>query len=147
MHPVIGFNWAKQVKSLRNFNGLRCCVFGMKAAWHNTYADFNICKTRFKDETVMKGFGLVFICMMNFSLLASLHFEKNCQDVVTGVVSHIKDLDEVDHMMAKVLVTLDVDGDEMINFKYPKYAMIEVLQGEEYRVGLRDNKVCYVEGI
>lgn len=82
---------------------------------------------------------------------ASVYLESKCPNQFEGEVISITAIDEVDHIMAKDLIKVQIEnadvGSEFIEFKYLKHAMQYVEIGKTYKIGMRGDKICRLEEV
>lgn len=106
--------------------------------------------TSFKDETMLRVFSFIAL-FFPLSSAASMYMENTCQQRHEGVAIAVEDIDEVDHLMAKVKVKLELtysdSPDRYLEFKHLKHSLIRIQEGHEYIIGMNNGKLCLVEEI
>lgn len=87
----------------------------------------------------------------SFQAMGSLYMKDSCLDRFEGIAVEVEDLDEVDHLMAKIKVKLEItqsnSAEEYLEFKHLKHSLIKIEKGKEYLVGMNSGKLCLLEEI
>lgn len=87
----------------------------------------------------------------SFQVMGSLHMKDSCLERFEGVAVEVEDIDEVDHLMAKVKVKLEITqsntSEEYLEFKHLKHSLIKIEKNKEYVIGMNSGKLCLVEEI
>ena len=99
---------------------------------------------------MFKVIGL-FIILFSYSAMGSVYMKDSCLDRYEGIVVEVEDIDQIDHLMAKVKVKLEItksnSSDEYLEFKHLKHSLIKIKKDSEYIVGMNSGKLCLVEEI
>ena len=107
--------------------------------------------TSFKDETMIRVVSFLTL-FLSFNVIASMHIADHCQERFEGIAVSVYDIDDVDHLMAKVKVKLEIifsehTDDQYLEFKYLKHSMVAIEQDKSYSIGMNNGKLCLVEEI